>query len=200
MKRALVFLILLLASPVLADSVGEQFKRGNDAYNKGNYATALKEWRPLAEQGDAFAQDNLGLMYRKGQGVTQDDAEAVRWYRKAADQGDADAQSFLGVMYTNGEGVTQDYQAALGWYCKAIKQGHSGAMGNLGFMYENGYGVVQDYAQAHKWFNLAAARGKGEDRERNVKNRDIATKKMTTAAINEAQRLAREWTPDKPCP
>jgi len=57
-----------------------------------NYATALKEWRPLADQGDAHTQFNLGLMYRKGQGVTQDDAGAVRWYRKAADQGAAAAQ------------------------------------------------------------------------------------------------------------
>ncbi|MCH8098520.1 MAG: sel1 repeat family protein [Proteobacteria bacterium] len=55
------------------------------AYNRGDYATALREWRPLAEQGDAEAQFNLGLMYYKGRGVPQDYAEAVKWYRLAAE-------------------------------------------------------------------------------------------------------------------
>ncbi len=57
------------------------------AYQRGDYATAILEFRPLAEQGNAIAQYNLGLMYGKGQGVPQDYAEAVQWYRKAAEQG-----------------------------------------------------------------------------------------------------------------
>ena len=52
----------------------------------GDYAGALKQLQPLADQGVAAAQFNLGYMYAKGQGMTQDDAEAVAWYRKAADQ------------------------------------------------------------------------------------------------------------------
>ena len=79
------------------------------AYESKDYATALKLWRPLAEQGDAQAQYNLGIMYDNGQGVPQDDAEAVKWYRKAAEQGIAKAQYNLGVMYANGRGVPQDY-------------------------------------------------------------------------------------------
>ena len=63
-------------------------------------------YRKAADQGIAEAQFNLGVMYRDGQGVTQDYAEAVKWFRKAADQGNADAQFNLGVMYRNGEGVT----------------------------------------------------------------------------------------------
>ena len=74
----------------------------------GDYSTALQEWKPLADQGDASAQTNLGVMYKFGQGVLQDYAEAVRWYRLAADQGDARAQLSLGVMYANGWGVLQD--------------------------------------------------------------------------------------------
>ena len=57
------------------------------AYSRQDYAEALPLCRPLAEQGDAKVQSNLGFMYQNGQGVAQDYAEAVKWYRKAADQG-----------------------------------------------------------------------------------------------------------------
>ncbi len=63
------------------------FQAGVEAYNRGDYATALKEWRPLAEQGDASAQHNLGWMYHLGQGVPQDDVQARMWLNLAAAQG-----------------------------------------------------------------------------------------------------------------
>jgi len=100
-----------LAAPVAAGP----FEDGIAAHNRGDYATALRLWRPLADQGHASAQFLLGGMYALGQGVPQDYAETVRWYRKAADQGDARAQSFLGVMYANGHGVRQDYVQAHKW-------------------------------------------------------------------------------------
>lgn len=71
----------------------QDLEKGLAAAQSGDFATALKEWRPLAEQGNLTAQNNLGLMYERGQGVTQDLAEAVNWYRKAARQGYAGAQS-----------------------------------------------------------------------------------------------------------
>ncbi len=86
------------------------------ADQRGDYATALRERRPLAEQGNAEAQFNLGNMYRKGLGVPQDYAEAVKWYRKAAEQGYAEAQFNLGSMYYHGYGVPQDYAQAHMWY------------------------------------------------------------------------------------
>ncbi len=89
---------------------------GVAAYMRGDYATALREWRPLAEQGYASAQNNLGLIHEKGQGVPQDYAKAVRWYRKAAEQEYAKAQFNLGFMYGNGLGVPQDYAQAHMWY------------------------------------------------------------------------------------
>ena len=81
------------------------YQEGYDAYNRGDYDTALKEFRPLAEQGFASSQFNLGLMYDKGQGVAQDYQEAMKWYRLAADQGHTNAQTNLGVMYHKGYGV-----------------------------------------------------------------------------------------------
>jgi len=81
-----VGLVFLLAPPILAD-----FESGFDAYHRGDYATALNTFRPLAEQGEAQAQFKLGVMYHQGLGVTQDNEEAVRWYRQAANQGLASA-------------------------------------------------------------------------------------------------------------
>ncbi len=174
------------------------FNAGVAAYKLGAYATALREWRPLAEQGNAKAQYNLGLMYRKGQGVPQDDAEAVGWWRKAAEQGNAGAQNNLGVMYRNGHGVPQDDAEAVGWYRKAAEQGYATAQHNLGVMYGKGLGVPQDHVQAHMWFNIAASRfPPGEDRDKAVKNHDRVAEKMTPAQISEAQKLAWEWKPKK---
>ena len=154
--------------------------------------------RARAEAGDAGAQNDLGLSYVHGQGVPQDDAEAVRWLRLAADQEDAGAQFNLGVMYDTGEGVPQDDAEAARWYRLAADQGNTSAQFNLGFMYITGEGVPQDYVQAHMWFNLAASRRTGEDRELAVENRDIAADQLTPAALSEAQRLAREWAAAHP--
>ncbi len=77
------------------------YQRGDfaAAFQRGDYATAIRELRPLAEQGVAEAQFNLGIMYNNGHGVPQDYAKAVKWYRKAAEQGYAEAQHNLGFMY-----------------------------------------------------------------------------------------------------
>ena len=90
-------------------AVGQYFEKGAAAAQSGDFATALKEWQPLAEQGNAIAQYNLGMIYQNGYGVIQDYAEAVKWYRLATEQGHADAQYNLGVMYESGNGVVQDY-------------------------------------------------------------------------------------------
>ena len=101
----------------------QDFAKGFAAYQTGDFATALKEWRPLAEQGNAQAQKNLGFMYKNGKGVAQDYAEAVKWYRLAAEQGDADAQNNLGVMYAYGDGVVQDNILSHMWYNIASANG-----------------------------------------------------------------------------
>ena len=182
---------LILSTVLVAPGVWAGFVEGLNAASKGDYATALREWRPLAEQGDADAQFNLGQMYRMGQGVAQDDAEAMKWYRKAAEQGHAKAQSNLGFMYDKGQGVAQDDAEAVKWYRKAAEQGDADAQSNLGVMYGMGQGVAQDIVLAHMWFNLAAAQGN----ENAVKGRDHVASKMTPDQIAEAQRLSQEWKP-----
>ena len=84
-------LFLLGSAPAYAD-----FEAGLEAYKRGDYETALREFKPLAEQGIAEAQFNLGVMYVTGQGVPQDNKEAAKWYRLAAEQGVAEAQFNLG--------------------------------------------------------------------------------------------------------
>ena len=112
--------------------------------------------REAAEQGDADAQFKLGVAYYKGQGVTQDYAEAARWYRKAADQGNANAQCYLGSLYAVGRGVSQDYAETARWYRKAADQGDAECQETLGYMYDSALGVPQDHAEAARWFRKAA--------------------------------------------
>jgi uncharacterized protein len=168
------------------------YEKGVAAYDKGVYATALRLLRPLAEQGEANAQYNLGLMFDNGQGVPQDYATAVSWYRKAAEQGHAAAQYNLGRIFANGgQGVPQDYATAASWYRKAAERGDADAQVNLGILYGMGQGVAQDYVNAHMWFSLAASAGD----KNGVKARDMVAAKMTPAQLAEAQKLAREWKP-----
>jgi uncharacterized protein len=129
------------------------------AYERGDYATALHIWQSRAEQGVAVAQNNLGLMYFKGQGVPRDFGEAAKWYRLAAEQGNPGAQTNLGIMYYSGQGVTQDFGEAANWYRLAAEHGNSGAQTNLGFMYYTGQGVTLDQAEAARLYTLAAEQG-----------------------------------------
>lgn len=183
--------IVCLATPARAD-----FQAGNDAYNRKDYETALREWKPLAEQGNADAQYTLGAMYDKGKGVPQDYVQARQWYEQAAAQGHAKAQVNLGLLYDKGQGVPQDYGQARHWWEKAAAQGFAKAQYILGVLYHKGRsgGVQKDYVKAHMWYNLAGANGYKDS----VTLRDALTKYMNYDQIEEAQKLAREWKPTMP--
>jgi uncharacterized protein len=189
MRRLLIipilFLTLMVGNPVFS----ADFQKGLAAYKSADYATALREWTPLAEQGDSSAQYNLGVMYAKGQGVLQDYKPALLWFALAAQQGNISAQYDLGHMYEEGRGVPQDYKTAVKWYRLSAKQGDAIAQYNLGVMYAKGQGVLQDYVRAHMWFNIAASSGKSKN---SSKNRDIVAKRMNSNQIEKAQKLARE--------
>jgi len=191
--NASLFLAVCLALLVVA--CGNEFwknllfQAGKVAYDRGDYDTALKKFRPLAEQGHAEAQFHLGLMYAGGQGVPQDLGEAARWYQHSAEQGFGKAQYNLGLMYTWGRGVPQDYTEAMKWYRLAADQGDEKAQNNLGYMYYRGQEVPRNYVRAYMWASLAAAQGNVDG----TKGLETLEKEMTHAQIAEAQRLAREW-------
>jgi TPR repeat protein len=153
-------------------------------------AANIAKWRKAAEQGVAYAQYNLGVMYTSGQGVPKDAKLAVQSFRRAAEQGFADAQNNLGVMYASGQGVPKDDKIAVQWYRRAAEQGDAKAQSNLGLMYWKGKGVPQDLVQAYKWTYLATAQS-----GLSTRYRDLIAKRMTSVQFAEAQRLAREWKP-----
>jgi uncharacterized protein len=157
MKRIVIALALLLAFPSLAWA---DFQDGLKAAEKGDYATALREWKPLADKGDADVQYNIGILYQKGRGVAKSYSEAMtaaaKWYRKAADLGHAGAQYNLGLMYAKGQGVVQSDFEAIRWYLKAANQGYVSAQFNLGNIYHKGQGMIH---YAVKWYRKAADQG-----------------------------------------
>jgi TPR repeat protein len=132
---------------------------GLDAVKRKDFATAVAQFTPLAEAGNAEAQHNLAMLYRDGKGVKKDLATSAGWFRRAAEQGIAEAQFYLGYMYDNGEGITQSQHYAFVWYRKAAEQGYGLAQINVGVMYATGNGVAQDLEQAYVWFHLAAVQG-----------------------------------------
>jgi uncharacterized protein len=150
----LVAFSISLANPSWAD-----FKTAVAAQSRGDYATAFREFKPLAENGDARSQYNLAQMYASGKGVPQNFIAASSWFHKAAEQGDTGAQSFLGQMYFSGHGVDQNYSTAAHWWRKAAEQGDLAAAYNLGSLYLNGQGVMQSFPDALNWNRKAALKG-----------------------------------------
>jgi TPR repeat protein len=107
------------------------FDDGVKAADHADYITALQNWQPLAAEGHAASQYNLGLMYDRGLGVPRDPNLAAHWYAKAAQQGFARAQNHLGSLYEHGLGVPQSLEQAQKWYQLAAAQGNAWAQRNL---------------------------------------------------------------------
>ena len=122
LKAAIVVILFTLVGVAAPASAGP-FENGFAAYQRGDFATALRIWLPLAERGHAGAQNNVGYMYSRGEGAPRNFELAVSWFRKSADQGNADGLYNLGVRYANGEGVPRDDAIAFTLFLKASNQG-----------------------------------------------------------------------------
>ena len=123
----------------------------------------LSEIKIKAENGDAAAQNNLGVLYQKGGKVEKNLQEALRWYTQAANQSLPAAAHNLAWMYDQGLGTPEDDQEASRWYRQAAERGYSPSQVNLAIMLVQGKGISQDYVEAHKW--LTEARMNGTDKE-----------------------------------
>jgi len=143
--------LIALGAPLSAQSVAA----GADAWAKGDYDTAVDNWRPLAEKGDPDAQFNLGQAYRWGRGVTANLSAAQTWYERAAGSGQMDAQVILGLMlFQNG-----DHAAGLRWLKAASEKGEPRAMLIYGTALYNGDSVPQDAVLGYAYVSRAAAQG-----------------------------------------
>jgi hypothetical protein len=151
MKKA--FLLLVLAS--LAMGTPDAAMGANEGGRSGP-VYSIDELESLSLQGDAVAQNRLGVMYKKGLGVPQNNRLAIRWLLKAAKQGNAVAQFNLGFMYREGLGVQKDLYKAQYWFGKAAEQGDAYAQSNLGVMYSFGQGVGRSDQVAMDWFHKAS--------------------------------------------
>ncbi len=185
--RRIIFLPVLLF--IASSGIAADYAKGFNAYSEGDYATALAEWRLLAEQGDANGQFGLGLLYANGWGVDLNDDEALKWYEFAAGQGHREAAYNLGVMNANGWGVPQSDEGAFKWYSIAAEGGFTSAQTSLGKMYAIGFGAPLDTVQAHMWYNVAAML----DDYDAVYERDELERMMSAEDIAKAADLAKAW-------
>ena len=147
MRRLTTIFCLTLA--LLLGSAGEgwsaDFQKGVDAYDKGDYADALSEWKQLAEQGNADAQYKLGWMYGNGLDVPKNYEIAAKfWHLLAAEQGNSFAQHNLGWLYQQGKGVSKNNRIAVKWWTRAAKQGSTNALFYKSLLYLVGPGELQD--------------------------------------------------------
>lgn len=183
----------LVCIAVLSCSRGDSgsIELGVAAFDSGDYATALQEFRSLARDGHAEAQYRLGEMYFHGLGVGKDYAKARFWYLKAAQQGGAEAQYNVGVLYARGLGMPKDYPKAVSWYRLAAEQGHAKAQHDLGLLYAEGQGLQQNAVLAYLWYSLSAKQGDKKAAE----SLGQLAKQLTPEQVAEAQKLLSEWKP-----
>ena len=165
------------------------FQKGWKAYSATDYETAIAEWQPLADAGDAKGCYGMGLLYGNGFGVDMNDDLALKYYGMAAEQGHAEAQYNLGVMHQNGWGVPINEEEGLKWYELAAEQGIVGAQLALGRVYALDFSERYDPVVAHKWFSIAAKLG---DYDAKSKVEFLQTR-MTPEQVAESKALVTAW-------
>lgn len=183
-KYLISLLLLMSVFPARAD-----FESGGDAYKRGDYETAAKEFLPLAQNGDHRAMYALGSMYAAGNGVPQDLDEAFKWFTEAAKYGRPDAEYKLGLMYAEGLGVPQDYKMAIRWFGRSAKKGYGQAQFRVGQMYIEGLGIEKNYIKGYAWSYVALAQGITDAKS----IMDIAKENLEAEQLEEASTLAKTY-------
>jgi len=170
-------------------SAAADLESAKRAYEQKDYATALKESTPLAEQGNADAQVLLGRMYLMGQGVLKDPDQAMKWFKVSAAQGNGDAQFLLGSLYLLPQ---KDIPEGVRWLRLSAEQGNQDAQYLLGKTYIQGLrGIPRDPVQAEMWLCLAAKNNL--DFYQNELR--VAEAQITPDQITKGKTLAAAWKP-----
>lgn len=188
-RSLLPMLCLLLGFPAIA---GADLDRGIEAYNSGDYATALQEFQRRADAGDNQAQLLLGLMHDNGLGTQKDPARAYGWYRKAAEGGHPRAQFNVAEMLAAGQGVAPDRGEAMRWYARAADNGYPEAQYKYGLALAQGEDIAPDRVEGWKWLDLAAGSGV-EGSEAAAQARDALAARMTAEELGAARERSRRW-------
>ena len=187
LRRFLVCAFTILLCSRL--SAAADLKVAKRAYQQNDYATAFREFTPLAAQGNEEAQLFLGKMYMLGQGVPRDSDLAIKWFRAAAVQGDSEAQFFLGSMYLLPQ---KDIGEGLKWLRLSAEQGDQDAQLLLGKSYLEGLKELPaDPVQADMWFRLAAH----QNLPFYENELHAAERQMNSAQIAQGKALAASWKP-----
>ncbi len=186
LNAKLILTAIALLTTLATQVVGQDLDKGYAAFNSKDYATALKELKPIAEKGNRFVQYDVGYLYVNGLGVSEDRKEAFKWFKLAAEQGYSPGQWRLAIMYKTGTGVAQNYEEAFKWYKLVAEQGDAYAQNTLGVMFSNGFGVPQDNIKAYLWFTVAGDSGYAFG----AKEKDQVSKKMEAEDISTAQEMA----------
>ena len=141
-------------------AISQSFERGDDAAKAGDFRTALKEWKPIADNGHVEAQLGLGLIYLNGLGsISKDNEEAVKWFKKAAEQGSMEAQLMLGQLYYKGVYFEKDMEKGFAIIRKLSTQGFAPAHFQLGLIYNDGLSKPWDEEEAKKLWIRSAEQG-----------------------------------------
>ncbi|HXO69566.1 MAG TPA: TIR domain-containing protein [Bradyrhizobium sp.] len=148
------------------DIVRFVYQAGRAAQARKDYIKAAELYRAGIAKGSTASMNNLGILYCRGEGVSQDYGEARTWFEKAAALDNTYAMNSLAELYYYGRGVTQDYAEARKWSERAAALGDATAMYNLAALYENGYGVTPDREEARKWYQKAANAGDQDANEK----------------------------------
>jgi len=173
------------------------FEQGLKAAKSGKYDIALREWAPLADNGSARAQMNLGTMYSKGDGVDKDAQVALGWYLKAAEQGLLDAQFRVAQMYEDGEGTESKPVKALYWFGRAAKQGDVRSQLIISAALALGEVVPRDAGGALFWAYAAEIEG-SQDAEPMVKMLEKAIlKKADKSKLQKIKDFVRDCVKKK---
>lgn len=186
MRRILIAVALI----GFAQVASAELKDGALAYSRGDFATAVRELRPLADQGNATAQYLLGAALLNARPPVYDLAGAESWLKKSADQGNLAAMRDLGKLNWFAKSPS-DGTRAVEWLARGAERGDPESQHLLGVLYLDGRAVERKPAEAYKWLMLSSERGHVLSAVILRESRD----KFSDQDRTEGQKLAADWKP-----
>jgi uncharacterized protein len=189
------FVALLLLIVAVPQAVAGDFEDGMEAYRAKDYGKARVLWLPLAQSGHTFAMNNVGMMYKKGNGVPRDLKKAVKYFKQSSDQGFSLASYNLAAMYQSGKGVKKNRKTAFKWMSKAAAKRFGKAQIKIGRWYKIGFGVKKNQVKALEWFLIAQGNSKGRLAELAEKEIKKMKKILSEAEITKATDNADSFVP-----